>query len=244
MNWTESEILAILDDCAQAFTFPALDNGYVYPAKVRLSVFTSEEDWALVIEVFGFSPRSGDPDVHVHTFSSRISRSKGADSYVTEEAFENYLKNNPNNESSFFYPISNHSWIDQDDGESAIESASILLRNTEYTVPNIAELIAAGIEPEENVPLVFEVCRWLADKEPLQVLANDQEIKTNLPNGVSKLLDLEEWNHPDTVGEELPSQNECFQQLAKVLVSGDISHYQPTEKPNTHWQNWPEAGTL
>ncbi len=50
------EILRILDDCGGAFTFPALDNGYVYLAGTRLSLHRSPEDWALVIEVFGFSP--------------------------------------------------------------------------------------------------------------------------------------------------------------------------------------------
>ena len=38
------------------------------------------------------------------------------------------------------------------------------------------------------------------------------------------------------------SQN--FQQLALALVTGDVSGYQSTLEPNTHWRHWPDGGTL
>lgn len=41
-----------------------------------------------------------------------------------------------------------------------------------------------------------------------------------------------------------PSSYETWQQIAKVLATGDVSHYQPTLEPNTHWSNWPESGSL
>ncbi|MHA7854831.1 DUF7003 family protein [Marinobacter shengliensis] len=244
MKWTESEVLEVLDECARAFTFPALDNGYVYPAKTRLSAYSSNMDWALVIEVFGFSPRSGCPDVQLYTFSNQVRRSRDSQSFVNEEAFSSYIRSNPYNESSFVYPIYNESWIDEDDGETAIESEFIDLRGTELKVPTTAELASVGIQAEEESPLVFEVCRWLAEKAPSLVLATEQEKQANLPAGVVKQLEVEEWNHPDITGEELPSQKETFQQIASVLITGRVSAYQPSEEPNTHWSNWPEAGTL
>jgi len=61
------DLLRVLDSCAQSCTFPMLDNGHVYLAATRLSLFGSAADWALVVEVFGFSPRAGLPDLHVHT---------------------------------------------------------------------------------------------------------------------------------------------------------------------------------
>ncbi len=72
-----------------AFTFPMLDNGYVYLAATRLSVFRSPEDWALVIEVFGFSPRGGTPDTHIHTYASRLHDRDPPGNYVTLAAHEN-----------------------------------------------------------------------------------------------------------------------------------------------------------
>jgi hypothetical protein len=74
-----------------------LDNGYVYLAATRLSLFRSTTDWALVIEVFGFSPRAGVPDLNVSTFASTLTDRKQPTDYVSIEAFENYLRNNPHN---------------------------------------------------------------------------------------------------------------------------------------------------
>jgi hypothetical protein len=55
-------ILAVLDRSCNAFTFPMLDNEYVYLAATRLSLYRTAAVWAMVIEVFGFSPRAGLPD--------------------------------------------------------------------------------------------------------------------------------------------------------------------------------------
>ncbi|TGE29080.1 DUF7003 family protein [Hymenobacter metallicola] len=48
----------------------------------------------------------------------------------------------------------------------------------------------------------------------------------------------QEWNS------SRPGSYETWQQLAKVLATGDVRHYQPTLPPNTHWSNWPESGAL
>ena len=72
MNFDQPGILSILDRCCDAYSFPMLDNGYVYLARTRLSLYRSAADWAMVIEVFGFSPRLALPDTHIHTFASRL----------------------------------------------------------------------------------------------------------------------------------------------------------------------------
>lgn len=33
--------------------FPMLDNGYVYPADVRLTVYRDTQDWLMIIEALG-----------------------------------------------------------------------------------------------------------------------------------------------------------------------------------------------
>jgi hypothetical protein len=70
--WSADRILKVLDGCAADYWFPMLDNGYVYLAATRLSLHRSPVDWAMVIEVFGYSPRVGLPDLHVYTFGSRL----------------------------------------------------------------------------------------------------------------------------------------------------------------------------
>jgi hypothetical protein len=82
MDRTSNQILKILDDCCKALTFPAMDNGYVYLAASRLALFRSEKGWAVVIEVFGFSPGAGIPDSSVYTFGSRLHNRKTPEQYV------------------------------------------------------------------------------------------------------------------------------------------------------------------
>ena len=72
MSIDPQQILGVLDQCAERFTFPMLDNGYVYLAATRLSLYRASEEWAMVIEVFGYSPRESLPDIAIYTFASTI----------------------------------------------------------------------------------------------------------------------------------------------------------------------------
>src|SRR5262245_2513440 len=112
MKHAADQILSILDRCSDACTFPMLDNGYVYLAATRLSLFRSPEDWAMVIEVFGFSPRSGLPDTSIYTFASTIDHRKSARDFVSQEAYERYLANNPNNAVHAVFPIDEGDWLE------------------------------------------------------------------------------------------------------------------------------------
>ncbi|QPJ61001.1 MAG: hypothetical protein G3M70_03485 [Candidatus Nitronauta litoralis] len=76
------------------------------------------------------------------------------------------------------------------------------------------------------------------------ILATEEERRISILPSMQQILQIEEWYHPDLVEEELPSQTETFQQISKVLESGDVSMYQPSLEPNTHWKNWPDGGTL
>jgi hypothetical protein len=245
MPSSPEQILRILDACSHANTFPMLDNGYVYLAASRLSAFHSATDWALTIEVFGYSPRAGTPDVHVYTFASHLVNRDPRERYVSEEAYLRYLKNNPNNESRFFYPIEG-SWQDDEIDEFVSADASdVVIRGTSVPIPLRNAFSEYGIALEDPERLqVFELSRYLAATHRDAVLATSAERCTSTPPELSLLLQLEEWRHPDLVNEELPSQVEAFRQLAEVLSTGDAARYRPTESPNTHWTNWPEGGTL
>ena len=81
-TFTEQEILSQLDDCAAESAFPMLDNGYVYPADVRLHAFGNPEKWAIVIDHLGYHYRSGDHDGIVdcvHYFGNCLRRKPGTD---------------------------------------------------------------------------------------------------------------------------------------------------------------------
>ncbi len=244
--WSASQILDVLDSCCETFTFPMLDNGYVYLAATRLSLHRSPTYWALVIEIFGFSPRGGLPDVHVHTFGSRLHNRNEAAAYVTAEAYQNYLRTNPHNESRFFFPVGEGPWQDPDSSEYVTEGATeVPLRDGIVTVPSAADLRTHGIELEEPPRVqTFELCRFLAAVHCTAVLATPVERRVSVPPDLRELMTLEEWKHPDVADDERPSESETFQQLADVLASDEASRYRPSAGANTHWSNWREGGTL
>jgi hypothetical protein len=243
MNHTRDNILAILDACCDSFTFPMLDNGYVYLAATRLTLFRSTSDWAITIEVFGFSPRAGDPDIHIYTFGSSLENRRTVKEFRNESAYNQYLANNPNNESRFIYPLDSD-WID---GEAVAPSAkSVCLRGHRVRLPSRGKFLDFGIRLEDPGRVnVFELCRYLAAMHREEVLATPDELRGNLSPKMTQILQLNEWNHPNVVHDNCrPSNSETFQQLAKVLVTADSREYQPSLPPNTHWKNWPEGGTL
>ncbi|KLV03829.1 hypothetical protein ABT56_17460 [Photobacterium aquae] len=244
MNWTSEQILKILDTCAEESTFPVLDNGYVYLAATRMSVYRSNEDWAIVIEVFGFSPRSGDPDVQIYTFSSKLHNRNLSSNYATEDAYNGYLKSNPYNESRFIYPIENDDWLDEKDLEYTKTKGVCVLRGNKVLVPELPEYQKYGIELEEESPLTFEFCRFLAHKYRDLVLCTEDERRVSVSPELELLLQLDAWSHPDISRGDLPSSSNTFKQVVKAIEVGSAKSYKQTKDENTHWVNWPDAGTL
>ncbi len=243
-NMDSKQILKILDDASGAFSFPMLDNGYVYLAATRMSLFRSSDDWGLVIEVFGYSPRGGLPDTHLCTFASRLRDRKTREQFVNETAYRNYLSNNPHNEFSSIYPIEDGPWIDSEQSEFVASAGEVRLRDLILPLPSPAEYAHQGIQLLGERPAVFELCRYLAATWRDKVLASPTERRVKILPEMTHMLQLEEWFHPDLVTGERPSDCETFQQLAEVLATGELSLYQPSHEPNTHWRHWPDGGSL
>lgn len=246
MNWSPQDILTSLDKCAEHFTFPMLDNGYVYLAATRLSIYRSTDDWGLVIEIFGFSPRSGLPDTHIYTFASTLVRAQSVNDFVSKQAYETYLANNEHNESTFIYPLEEGSWLNVNDSELlAAGVCPVTVRRQRMGTPLLREYEEHGITLQDppNV-YVFEFCRLLAESARDKVLATADERRKCIPAELVQIMQLEKWNHPDVGNGELPSSNATFKSLAEILAYGNVVEYQPYEASNTHWKYWPEGGSL
>lgn len=175
-----------------------MDNGYVYLAASRLTLFRSETEWAIVIEVFGFSPRAGLPDTSVYTFASSLHNRKTPEQYVNRKAFENYLKNKPNNEFYSAYPIAEGSWQDSTNLEMLAENTTELkLREEIVCLPSVEMYKTYGIDlQEQGRPRVFELCRFLAATKREKVLGTPQECRANVLPELQQILQLEEVGAP------------------------------------------------
>jgi len=240
-NFTREEILSQLDDCAHGYEFPMLDNGYNYPADVRLSAYRDEMRWAIIIEDLNCHNRAYQHDAFSHCaycFGNCLKGSPGLG-----KDFTSSTSDSPN-ESIF---------VDGDDsveenGSAIVRSdlKEILIRDQIVPVDLTPEnLLAKGIALEE-APIIhdYELLRSLLPENRDLLLATEEELHQHVPSDLPLLLRLDEWHHPDLSGDELPSESETFQMIADVLVTGNINRYSPTKAPNTHWSNWPEGGTL
>lgn len=245
--WDAGRILEVLDEACDAFTFPMLDNGYVYLAATRLSLHRSAHDWAMVIEVFGFSPRAGLPDIGIHTFGSRLHERDPVEQYATRAHWDTYLAEHPHDDSRFRHPIAAGTWIDEEEGELVAEDATeVLVRGRPIALPSLEVWPRHEIVLEDPPRIaVFELCRYLAAVARDEVLASAVERRVSVPPELAEVLVLDAWHHPNVVDEaDRPSGSSTFRQLARVLETGDRGLYRPTDPPNTHWQNWPDGGTL
>jgi hypothetical protein len=232
MDWPASQILKVLDGCCASHSFPALNHSEVFPAATRMFLFRSEEDWAITIEVFGFSPRADVPAVTVVTVGSRLVNRPGPEDFFNDHAFRCHRDLHPHDETRFVYPVENGPWLE---GESVSQAAEeVVVRGAFIPLPQRSEYEGAGItlgEPE-NVQ-VHELCRYLGERHRDLVLCTPQELAVNLRPEMKLLLKLDEWHHPDVAAGGLPGGSATFQQLAEVLVAGDASGYRPPEPANT-----------
>jgi hypothetical protein len=240
------QILAVLDGCCDRFTFPMLDNGYVYLGATRLSLYRAAGEWAIIIETFGVSPQSWLPDTCIYTFASTISDREIPNVYGPKE-ISNLLAFNPNNDMRILFPIEAGEWQDDSDCCDVAENATeLVVRGHSQLIPSPEQYTKHGISLERPPRVrVFELCRFLADTVRDSVLATPEERRLSIMPTLVQILQLEEWHHPNVVKNDArPSRSESFQQLAQVLETGNIELHRPLQPPNTHWSNWPDGGSL
>lgn len=234
-TFTRDEILRQLDECAEDFVFPMLDNGYVYPADVRLTAFRDEARWAIVIEAIGFHYRAGGHDGMqnaLHKYGNCLERAPGTDNdeflCLTQDGREGEA-------------------FDPEYMEKVHDAArTIRVRDRLVDIPRDSAAYASkGIRLREAPTiLAYELLRVLLPEHRDLLLATDDELRRFIPHDLPIFLQLDAWHHPDLANDELVSASETFRSLADALVAGDPSVYAPSRAPNTHWSNWPEGGTL
>lgn len=235
MEKLSQEILKQLDNCAKGSQFPMLDNGYIYLADTRMSVYASQRNWAIIIEVLGYNPRAWKTD--------------GFDNCLY--CFGNFLACKSGTENAnFLFPIS--------DGISAPLFAEnepevinplakdVKVRENLLSIrDDLADYIKNGIILESPPSIrAFEFLRLLAITHRDLLLATETELRARLIGDIPLMLQVNEWCHPDIANDEKPSENETFILIAEMIDKLDINMYHPSKLPNTHWSNWKDGGTL
>lgn len=212
-----SSILGQFDLAYDFCAFPDMVNGYYYPVDVRMHLFADRERWAWVVELLGYNPRGGNLIDVVHFLGNCLTRGEV----------------NPAN-NDFLDRVDNMEEVeDEEDPEHFRGEVPIVVRGR-----------ALHVDAAPGAPLE-SVFRSLVPEHRELLLADDGEVRAGIPADIPLILRLEEWRQPTDMWDgDRPGEYEVFRQIAEVLDTGDAAKYRPTEKPNTHWSNWPEEGTL
>jgi hypothetical protein len=229
-------ILGQWDQAARDFVFPMLDNGYIYPADVRMSIYRDATRWLMIIEALGANnPRTSGCD----SFQNCL--------YLFGNALEQKVGTSNEN---FLFPIDSLPddplFEDENDWDVRSQCSALGIRGRRIGI----DLSGNALERKEIV-LIDEskidppaLLRSLLPEHRELLLATDEELSARNPHKIPLWLRLDEWHHPDLASSELPSNCETFQLLAHAIEVGRQAVYQPIELPNTAWKNWPDGGTL
>lgn len=232
-NFSASDILTQLDTCAKDFNFPVLDNGYIYPITSRMTVLGDLERWVIVVECLGYQYRfKGHSGLEncFYIYGNQLPYPPGMNYdlglWVTDDSEEGLT------------------FTEDQFGTLSKGITTMKIRDTKVTIPaDPAWYASRGVElTDPDAIRGYEFLRACLPEYRGLLLATDEEIRGVFPGELPRLLQLDEWYHPDIIGEEKPSENETFQLLAAVLESGDAGLYQPARQANNHWSNWPFGG--
>lgn len=233
--YSEKDIINQLNQCARDFTFPMLDNGYVYPVESRMTIYRDDFRWAIIIEIVGFSYRGGGHDGIsncLHVFGNCIDFAPGThnDNFV-------YFMDDSDEGNAF-----DQEYFDR--LNPAVKTT--LLRDEKIQTnhdPNYYEQLGIKLEEPPQI-MIWEFLRGLIPNYRSKMLATEAELRARIPQDIPEFMQLNEWNHVDLAEGQQPGESETFQMIAQSIVSGKTTHYRPTLQPNNHWVNWPEGGIL
>lgn len=220
-----NEVLGQLDACASQWEFPVLDNVHWGLADTKLSVFRSETEWLIVFELIVFHRPAVEFQNVIYGFGNKL-QSPG---------FQTAIK---------IIDISDDYPFEDDEGNPIVDIHEFVVKidgQLETIRPSPEELIASGVEQAPNPDPETQVLRLLCHLMPDRFFLASSRLLELLgqPKDLSLFLELRSWFHPDIAAGKRPSQNPCFQNLAKALSYNDPAIYKcPENLHNTHWSHW------
>ncbi len=229
------------------FEFIDLKHGYFYTAGSKLSLYRdSSSNWAIVVEVSGYNNKDLSYEIHLNTISNVTSNFS---------SYNNYLVN------SFRIGLTSQEILNSislSEGDVFINNTTSSVEIKGIEIPFISdksEYVKYNIqlEEEENDERHIDYVsflRYVNETQSEVLFASDSEKREQLPSSFKKIFEIENWHQKEwhnlnfkTVGNK-PSSYETYQQIAKVLETGDPKFWKPTLKPNSHWSFNMESGAL
>lgn len=224
--------------------FLDLEHGYFMTAGSRIHLYANEKQWAIVFEKNGYQNRAGTADIELDYVGNCIE-------YPIDKYPErNYITNAAN------IPL-----IDGDEFERIENKDGSGMETFEMIGKDVKEIKVRGqFIPFNNNDKDYEkvgiklhdfgssgklvgfgdLIRYYQETNPKLISATEDEMKRHIPKDLKKIMTINEF-HQDQ--EKLPSQQETYRLIAKILATKDSSYWKPSLPDNNHWSNW-DSGNL
>lgn len=228
--------------------FLDLEDGYCIVAGSRIHLYADSTRWALVFEKSGYQTRGRCAEIVLDYFGNCVD-------YPVEISLERkYITN------SRRVPLIDQDELDRIENRIGNQYETFELIGSKIKQIKIRDVFIpfdndyrnyekVGINVREygnpNKLIDFgSFIRYLNETNPSFIHATEQDIKQHIPMDLPKIMTIDKFHFVSNYDSiKLPSMQETFQLLAKVLVTRDTSCWKPSLKANNHWSNW-ESGNL
>jgi hypothetical protein len=227
---TSIEILAELSQRAAEFDFPILDNTYWDLIAGRVRAFRSGEDTALVFEFLIFHTQAQAFLLNVHAYGSLVHSpraDRGGLSYISE------LPESP-------------LWDQDGEWLRDLASRTVSVNGARVTViernPDSSASASGDIVHLGHGDAIDERAfgRAVARELGLTRSMPDECIFTLLPqlSDAPEIVRLSNWDHPDILGGQQPSDSVALSELAKLLARETERVEYDHALDNVEWRAW------
>ena len=253
-GFTESDILHELDLGFKGIPsdyFPAgrnvdikynffldLEHGYCVTAGSRIHVYADSIRWAIVFEKSGYQNRGGDAEIELDYFGNCVNYP------VDKYPLRNYITNAGRVD---LITGEEYDRIKDTAGFELISAKAAYVNIRGIKVPiehDVAKYRRLGIKLDStdnpnHLIGYADIVRYLNETNPGLISAKENEIRTNIPHDLPKLMAIDKFHFESVyTNKKLPSEQETYRLLAKILLKRDTSLWKPTLKANNHWSNW------
>lgn len=228
--------------------FLDLEHGYFDTASSRIHLYADSQRWAIVFEKGGYQNRAKSIEIELNYVGNCVN-------FIVDKYPErNYITNTKSIELISFEEltrIENRSGSEMEKFE-LIDNSIEKVKVRDHIVavdlnPNLYEKKGIELRKYDNPRKLIgfkDLIRFLAETCPEIVYAREEEIQSQLPSDLPKIMTIDNFHHLSVYDEEKsPSDIETYKLIAEVLISKNFHDWRPTLAPNNHWSNW-ESGHL
>ena len=207
------QILEFLDRSFESIKMPCFGNLNVDYLSSRLLAFRDEQQWLLVFNSIAWIPAG-----------------QGLTTLVECVGNCNLSRNQVQHD--FHFDSNRYLVTGQVEYDETLNHYRAIVRGQSIAIENLNIIPHPDLFAEREPDIAIA----LLENYREDLLATREEYGVFIPEGLTEVLRLDEWHHPNW--DCLPSQTESFPAIAEVLFTGDSGLYKPSSQTNTDWRLW------